>query len=289
MTAVSDALDEAFERLAVAGFELPNGFVNHGPMACEALDAMGRDADLDAWSRRFAAVGGGAVDPVVTAGFEPESSLGEYRLLPEWVGFFELSVARHGWEAVVRKWVPVLMPSLSVALFHAAIRTAHATRAVSIADSAPRRAELARALGYWGARFRAGRPAAPAPEADDVGAAVCQQAAGAARAYLESPNLLRLHGVTGAMAVSLLSEHLARPDALTALWQLAAEERALVGDTAGPSAPVVQGISDAELAASAAQSGDPHVVKLVEACRRGWQMIGEPVFAAAAELVVDAT
>ena len=37
----SSALDEAFERLAFAGFELPNGFVNHGAMACEALAALG--------------------------------------------------------------------------------------------------------------------------------------------------------------------------------------------------------------------------------------------------------
>jgi len=27
------ALDEAFERMAMASFELPNGFVNHGAMA----------------------------------------------------------------------------------------------------------------------------------------------------------------------------------------------------------------------------------------------------------------
>ena len=35
----------------------------------------------------------------------------------------------------------------------------------------------------------------------------------------------------------------------------------------------------------AAASGDPHQVKLVEACRRGLGVNGDPVFAAAAETV----
>ena len=37
MSDTTPALDEAFERMAAASFELPNGFVNHGAMACEAL------------------------------------------------------------------------------------------------------------------------------------------------------------------------------------------------------------------------------------------------------------
>ena len=38
---ITPALDEAFERMAAASFELPNGFVNHGAMACEALAKLG--------------------------------------------------------------------------------------------------------------------------------------------------------------------------------------------------------------------------------------------------------
>ena len=34
------APDEAFERMAAASFELPNGFVDHGVMACEALAVL---------------------------------------------------------------------------------------------------------------------------------------------------------------------------------------------------------------------------------------------------------
>ena len=36
MSDTAPAMHEAFERMAAARFELPNGFVNHGAMACEA-------------------------------------------------------------------------------------------------------------------------------------------------------------------------------------------------------------------------------------------------------------
>ena len=55
------ALDEAFERMAAASFELPNGFVNHGAMACEALAMLDCTGDIDSWARRFARAGGASV------------------------------------------------------------------------------------------------------------------------------------------------------------------------------------------------------------------------------------
>ena len=64
------ALDEAFERMAAASFELPNGFVNHGAMACKALAVLDCTDDIDSWARRFARAGGASVDPVALAGFE---------------------------------------------------------------------------------------------------------------------------------------------------------------------------------------------------------------------------
>jgi hypothetical protein len=79
---VSDAtpaLDEAFERMAAASFELPNGFVNHGAMACEALAMLDCAGDIDSWARRFARAGGASVDPVTPAGFEWRQALGAHR------------------------------------------------------------------------------------------------------------------------------------------------------------------------------------------------------------------
>jgi len=149
MSGTTPALDEAFERMAAASFELPNGFVNHGAMACEALAVLDCADDIDSWARRFARAGGASVDPVVPAGFEWRQALGDYHRLPEWIGYFTQAIDDDGWPAVVAAWVPRLMPALRTALFHGAIRTAHAVRAVDAVDTPPRRGELARALGYW--------------------------------------------------------------------------------------------------------------------------------------------
>jgi hypothetical protein len=157
----SPALDEAFDRMAATDFELPNGFVNHGPMACEALAALGYDDRIDAWARWFAGAVGEGIRPVEPSGlgrFEWNDALGNYARLPEWVGFFGRTIDDDGWASVVELWVPRLVPGLVAALFHGAIRTAHAVRAVDAVDTAPRRSELARALGYWAARFYPGQP-----------------------------------------------------------------------------------------------------------------------------------
>ena len=78
MSDTTPALDEAFERMAAASFELPNGFVNHGAMACEALAMLDCAGDIDSWARPFARAGGASVDPVTPAGFEWRQALGDY-------------------------------------------------------------------------------------------------------------------------------------------------------------------------------------------------------------------
>ena len=64
MSDTTPALDEAYERIAAASFELPNGFVNHGAMACEALAMLDCAGDIDSWARRVAQAGGVTVEPV---------------------------------------------------------------------------------------------------------------------------------------------------------------------------------------------------------------------------------
>ncbi len=288
MSEATSVLDEAFERMAASGFELPNGFVNHGPMACEALAALRCDDEIDSWARRFARSGGAAIEPVSPSGFEWQDELGVYRRLPEWIGYFEQAIAADGWPAVVEVWVPRLMPGLSVALFHGAIRVAHAVRAIDAVDTAPRRAELARALGYWAARFRVGQPPIEDGAVDDVRLAVTITAADGARAYLAQPTILNLHGVTGAMAVEIFADHIPAPAGAAGLAQVRAEHAALYGGTGTADDAVVttsDSTRDDELAWTAASSGDPHEVKLVEACRRGFVTTGDPIFVAAAETV----
>jgi hypothetical protein len=299
----SPALDEAFERLASSGFELPNGFVNHGPMACEALATLGCEDDIDEWARLFTRRGGVGITPVApadvagAAGDGPDDredaawrgALGQYGLLPEWIGRFEQAIEEEGWPAVVDVWVPRLMPGLSVALFHGAIRTAHAVRAVAATDTSPRRSELARALAYWAARFRPGQPAEAEEQVhtpDEVRDEVVRAAAGGARRYLARPTIINLHGITGAMAVELLVDHLPPAAAAAALAQVKAEHTALYRDTSPVSEVQPVAVDYGALAAVAAESRDPHQVKLVEACRRGSVHTGDPAFDAAAEVVV---
>jgi hypothetical protein len=225
MSETTPALDEAFERMAAASFELPNGFVNHGAMACEALAVLDCADDIDSWARRFAQVGGARIEPVAPAGFEWRQALGSYDRLPEWIGYFARAIDDEGWASVVEAWVPRLMPALRTALFHGAIRTAHAVRAIDAVDTPPRRGELARALGYWAARYRAGQPAGPHGPADDSRAAVVRAAADGARRYLARPSILYLHGVTGAMAVEILWRARTRAHHLT--WASTLGPRAL--------------------------------------------------------------
>lgn len=278
------ALDEAYERMS-EGFELPNGFVNHGPMACEALAALGCDQAIDCWARRFARAGLAVTPRSPTPGhaFDWPAALGDYGRLPDWIGFLEQEIDRDGWATVVARWVPRLLSGLDVALFHGAIRTAHAVRAISTAETAPRRAELARSVAYWAARFR---PAAP-PEvgAGEAPPAAAMQATGAAAYYVAEPNIFNLHGVTGAMAVDLLGAHLADRDRTTGLRQLQADLARMHRDAVLPADPdpAPDGRPDfAKLAEAAAASRDPHQVKLVEACRRALTATGQPVFATAA-------
>jgi hypothetical protein len=285
----STVLDEAFQRMAACGFEMPNGFVNHGAMACEALAALGFESEVTTWAERFARSAGPEVRAEKSRSFEWRDALGDYRRLPEWIGFFEVAIAGDGWPSVVEIWAPRLLPSLATALFHGAIRTGHAVRAVAAADTEARREELARALGYWAARWRSGELAGPPPEVDDLRLAIVDAAADGAHHYLARPNIFHLHGVTGAMAVDLLAPHIRATDQAAGLAQVQAEHAALyAGTNSGPTprtAGPTTGPTGAELATTAEASRDPHQVKLVEACRRGFELTGDPVFTAAAEVV----
>jgi hypothetical protein len=281
-------LDEAFERMAASSaFELPNGFVNHGPMGCEALAALGLDDQIEAWARRFERVPGPAVRPVPAPGLDWKEALGDYRLLPEWIGHIQAAIDDDGWSETISVWVPRLLPALSVKLFHGVIHVGHALRALTVADTSVRRTELARALGYWAARYQPGQPredSATEP-VDDLRPAVAAAAGYAASRYLAAPSILYLHGITGAMAVELIIDHLPAAAGEAALRQVNAEHAALFAGIDPVKKVAVDGVPEAELSQAAAYSRDVHQVKLVEACWRALAISGDPVFSAAAETV----
>ncbi len=282
-------LDDAFDRVSALDFDVPNPFVNHGPMACEALAALGFEATIDSWVGRFEATMGNAVRPVPpgwAADFDWRDRLGDYRLLPEWMGYFERAIPEDGWQDVVRVWVPRLVPGLAAALFHGVIRTSHAVRAIEAADTPARRAELARALGNWASWFGSGQSIDAVRPVGDPRSAVAEAAALGARCYVTAPTIFNLHGVTGAMAVHLLSAHLAPADVAFAFAQLEAEHGSLYRGTA-VAGDLGEPDWDDGVAFAAAESYDPHQVKLIEACRRGFDSTGDAGFVAAAQLVTS--
>lgn len=203
------------------------------------------------------------------------------------MGYFERSIADEGWSSTLHTWLPRLIPGLGVALFHGAIRTAHAARAVEDVPSPARCAELARALGYWAGLFEAGAAVdiRDLQGQDEPRRAVVDTAASAARHYLAKPNIFGLHGVTAAMAVSILVRHVDTEAAVAALAQLRAEHHVLYRGVVARHEFEVQHLDESTLVEAAVRSGDAHTVKLVEACRRGFATTGDEAFLAAAERV----
>jgi hypothetical protein len=260
-------------------------------MACEALATLGYQDRIGEWVYSFEGAMGQAVTPVAPRwgpAWDWRDIAGDYRRLPEWMGFFAHCVDEDGWQAVVTDWVPRFMPALSSALYHGVIRTAHAVRAIGNVDSPSRRAELARALGNWATWYHPGSPPGPAPAGDDPEAAAVAAAATGARAYTATPSIFYLHGVTGAMAVALLASHLARPDGAAAVAQLYGDHQQFYGEqpraaSSGPSPGWDPDVGD-----QAAVSHDAHQIKLVEACQRGFTASGDPAFAQAAWTVTHA-
>jgi hypothetical protein len=114
---------------------------------------------------------------------------------------------------------------------------------------------------------------------------VVRAAADGARCYLARPNILHLHGITGAMAVQILLGHIPAAATTAALAPVHAEHAALYADVEPVDEPHPVGPPGGELTAAAVHSLDPHQVKLVEACQRGLAASGDPAFAAAAETV----
>jgi hypothetical protein len=293
-TATDTALDEAYEILAAAAVESDGGFVNHGPMACEALVALGQDEQVLTWAKRAAtrpapAGGGGHRLPAE----DWRDALGRSELLGDWVALFHAEIDHEGWQAVLQRWLPRLMPALGSKLFHTTIRVAHAARANAERNTGPRQAELARALGYWASRYGSGTIQLPVigtphlvePNGSNPERRVLVVAQSAAERYVAKPNIVTLHGVTGAMAVHLLLPYLRPADRPYAAAQLKAVEMA-IGERPVPSpTPSSQARELGPMIVRATDSMDPHQVKLVEACVRGHAASSAQVFLDAAALV----
>src|SRR5215831_1961734 len=153
---MNSSFDEALERLRGTGSEVAGGVApNHGPMAAEALVALGRDDVVVAWADRYRRKLD-AMPPSrspITAEDWAEA-LGAIDRFADWVAFFRARFVETPWHTMLAEWIGRLLPATPSAGGHGFLRTAHALRALSEAETALRVEELGVALAYWAAYYR---------------------------------------------------------------------------------------------------------------------------------------
>ena len=147
-------LDPALEIVLKHGPDLRNGFTSHGPMATEAMCAMGRPDAVMRWIENYTRQM--TARPGTSERIDPErwrDALGLTDRFADWVEFFRNELQERHWREVVRQWGALLAPGLVGAATHGIIRTGHAVRAMTDADTSMRRLELADGLAYWAATY----------------------------------------------------------------------------------------------------------------------------------------
>lgn len=303
-----------------------NRLANHLPMALLALDRLGADAATlqrfaDGYASKLlpAAVSASALDPHEVLG-----SSGDY---PRFVLFFEDRLREAGAEAVLRDWVPVLIPGLAASAFHAMIRLAYAIEG-GLDD------EIACALAYWASEYASlPLPLAPgagtldeiaerlrAATADHVfkpgiiidkmleiawGPALARMAvqpaappplADIARfalgAYIGREDFTLLHTVTGCHAFRIVERYANdKAQARRYLWQAVLAAWLTVAAAApGRAQPAPHKVdAPGEIAARALLSDDDHVIKLCYSALCEYREYGNPAYlqAACRKLALD--
>ena len=145
-------LDEVLERFQRGGLEYGGGLSNHGPMAAEALVALGHPALLtglvDLYAPRLPLFDPGT--PLV----DREAALGEPARAGDWVATWEQELASRDWQAVVAESLAALAPGLFAGAGHGWLRTAHAVRSLGRGVTPVRVRELAFGLGYWSSAYQ---------------------------------------------------------------------------------------------------------------------------------------
>lgn len=149
-----DLLDAALTRLQTTDVEFAGGLSNHGPMAAEALEALGHADQIAPFLAQYQA----RLAPMPAAeplrGERWRDALGRLEDRAALVAAFEARLRRDEPEAVLADAAPLLAPGIVAAAFHGLLRTAHALRAWQRRPSEARRIELAHGLGYWAARYQ---------------------------------------------------------------------------------------------------------------------------------------
>jgi hypothetical protein len=151
----ADTIDSALELVTTRGPEFNGGLSNHGPMAADALIAMGREGDVERWAEWYAAKLVDAPEahtPIDEADWR--EALGRIKRVADWQQYFQQRLEEEPWAAVLDRWVARLAPGLMAGATHGIIRTAHAVRSLDRGVTPLRMRELASGLAYWAARYQ---------------------------------------------------------------------------------------------------------------------------------------
>jgi hypothetical protein len=155
-------LDQALLRFQQTDLEWGGGLANHGPMAAEALTALGHPALIeglvDVYAPRISPLRVG--EPIPEA--ERLAARGDLRRLPDWVATYDAEIQGRDWAELLASEIPALLPGLFAGAAHGLLRVAHAVRAIEASDTPARRRELALGLAYWAGRYQElpGKPSA---------------------------------------------------------------------------------------------------------------------------------
>lgn len=291
----SDAVAGAFERLRGIGYEYGPSFVNHVPMASEALAILGFADDVPSWvdanlrTHRYHDIPAAKLRLSGTDEAQWRAALGDFSRVADWTAMFGQELDVDPWPEVLARWVPRLLPGMFGALGHGAIRAAHAARAVAAQDSALGREELAHGLGYWAARWHTGGAAidqagalppsegmteSAGPVWPDFDEFIAATAGDYVRRRPIAP-IPMLHAITAPAAVRLLCQYLPeeqhRSSLRAARWCALRIGRSFGAiPSAGPEiTPGPVNLDD--IVAAAVDLGDEHAIKLAEVARRQYE------------------
>lgn len=171
LTRDGDVLDETYTRMRATGPEFEGWLSNHGPMAADALIRLGYGEAVERWVDGYAR----RLDEAPAPRWDIEETdwrevLGDPSRLGDWCALFDRQLREEPWQDVLIRWWPRLLKGAVASAAHGLIRTGHAVRALLEQPTAPRRAELAQALGYWAARYQS-LPPHPSPAGTATAAA----------------------------------------------------------------------------------------------------------------------
>ena len=147
-------LDIAWERFHQTALEFGGGLSNHGPMAAEALEALGHPSLIPGFVDRYAPRLPPAQPGTPLSAGERARALGVPERSEDWIATWELELADRAWEELVAEVVPGLLPGAFASAAHGLLRTSHAVRALGASDTLVRRRELAHGLGVWAGTYQ---------------------------------------------------------------------------------------------------------------------------------------